>query len=159
MRRYMALLRHLVRHKWYVFLECCKLGIPLLGILHDLSKLRPDEFVPYARHFYNRDGTKRQFNRRPGYCKIDDIGDEVFNVAWGLHQKRNKHHPCWVGDGKEVVEMSDRYILEMVADWRGAAKAQNAPDITMWYEGVKDKMNLHPRTRRRVEELLYDVAG
>lgn len=158
MRRCVALLKHIIRHKWFVFLECCRLSIPLLGVLHDLSKLLPDEFIPYAQHFYNSDGSKRQFVREPGYCKLDDMDDESFNVAWLKHQQRNKHHPAWarLDNREEIAAKPYRYVLEMVADWRGAAKAQGGPDITEWYERMRNKMKLHPETREYVEGLIYD---
>lgn len=54
MRMYLKTLWKLLVHKWFVFLECCRLGIPLLGLLHDWTKFLPSEFVPYARWFYGR---------------------------------------------------------------------------------------------------------
>jgi len=44
----------------------------------------------------------------------------------------------------------------MLADWRGAGKAQGAPDITLWYEAHGHKMQLHPDTRRWVEGMLAE---
>ncbi|MFA5525633.1 MAG: DUF5662 family protein [Acholeplasmataceae bacterium] len=66
---------YIARHKWFVFLECCRLGIPWRGLTHDLSKLRPSEFWAYCRWFY----------------RGSDNG-AAFNVAWLLHQRRNPHH-------------------------------------------------------------------
>jgi hypothetical protein len=43
---------YVLRHKWYVFRECCKRGIWLQGLIHDWSKLLPDEWGPYAGFFY-----------------------------------------------------------------------------------------------------------
>lgn len=34
-------LSYIIRHKWFVFIAACKLGIPWRGITHDLSKLMP----------------------------------------------------------------------------------------------------------------------
>jgi hypothetical protein len=45
-------LKSQLRHKWFVFVECCKLGIPHLGIIHDLSKFLPSEWRGYACYFY-----------------------------------------------------------------------------------------------------------
>ena len=84
-----------LRHKWFVFLEACKLGIPWLGLIHDLSKFRPSEFLPYARHFYGNYpewktmdtwGKSYYFGRTKESVKGD------FDVAWLYHQKRNRHH-------------------------------------------------------------------
>ena len=42
-------------------------------------------------------------------------------------------------------------MKEMLADWRGAGRAQGKPDVRGWYEANKDKMDLHPHTRRWLE--------
>lgn len=92
MRRYLTYLSYVVRHKWYVFNAARALEIPLLGLLHDASKLSPSEFVPYAQHFYNADGTTRTYKAHDGFYQ--DIDDDVaFDWAWLTHIKRNKHHP------------------------------------------------------------------
>jgi len=91
MRTHLAYLKYVLKHKWYVFLECCKLGIPWLGVIHDWSKFRPSEWFPYARYFYNPDGTRRQVRDGDG----NFVQDATFDFAWFLHQKRNKHHWQW----------------------------------------------------------------
>ena len=45
-------LKYVIKHKWYTFVECCRLGIPWLGIIHDLSKFLPSELFTYAEWFY-----------------------------------------------------------------------------------------------------------
>ena len=149
MRRYLAYLSYVLRHKWYVFLACRKLGIPWLGVIHDLSKFRPSEFLPYARHFYNPDGSKRA-----------DTIDQAFDFAWLLHQKRNKHHWQWWilpedAGGAKVLPMSARYRREMLADWTGAGQAQGKFGTTpWWYTANKSKMQLDPGTRFWIEAQL-----
>src|SRR5664280_1736204 len=88
--RYDKYLWYVVCHRWFVFIECCKLGIPWQGIVHDLSKFRPSEFFPYARHFHGV-GAK-EWRDKTGYYKPTDTGDSAFDFAWFLHQKRNAHH-------------------------------------------------------------------
>ena len=39
------------KHRFKVFSLCCKAGIPIRGILHDLSKYSPEEFIESARYF------------------------------------------------------------------------------------------------------------
>lgn len=181
MRRHWQYLKYVLRHKWYVFLECRKLGVPLLiALAHDWDKFLPDEWFAYARCFYKPDGS-RQYDEG-----ID------FTVAWLLHQQRNKHHwQNWVcvdgiplswtnvliwdrGNAEEVKtvetdfgpmtlrydvdpahlmvrEMSDVYRREMLADWRGAGKALGFPDTAAWYEKNKANIRLHPDTRAWLE--------
>lgn len=156
---YLRYLRYLLRHKWFVFVECCRFYMPVVGLLHDMSKFRPSELIPYARHFYGNGGDIRRGRDKTGYYKAGDTGDEAFDMAWLFHQHRNPHHwQYWVltqdDDPSKVMEMPDRYVYEMVADWRGAGKAQGTPDTLAWYRAHKDKMLLHPVSRLHVEMLL-----
>lgn len=81
MKRHWQYLKYVLRHKWYVFQECWKLGVPLwIAFFHDWDKFLPDEWFPYARTFYKPDGSKQ-------YVESVD-----FARAWMLHQHRNKHH-------------------------------------------------------------------
>jgi len=158
---HLAYLWYVLRHKWFVFVECCKLGIPWLGVIHDLSKFRPSEWVPYMHHFYNTDGSKHQRDKTgKGYVRTLDMGDAAFDTAVTLHYKRNKHHWQWyllpanVG-GIEILSMPERYCREMLADWHAASWAQGYQgEIKSWYEHTKDNMQLHPETRRWIEEQL-----
>lgn len=131
-----------------MFVECCKLGHPWLGLIHDLSKFRLSEWLPYAEHFYGKDAAKR----RPEWS------DPAFDMAWLHHQHRNKHHwQYWlqVTRRKKVAafEMPIKYLEEMLADWVGAAKAKGQGGIytVEWYERYKDTMILEPRTRKWIE--------
>ena len=155
--RYDKYLWYVVRHRWFVFVECCKLGIPWQGLVHDLSKFRPSEFFPYARHFHGA-GAK-EWRDKTGYYKPTDTGDAAFDIAWFLHQKRNAHHwqywlfPADPGHMK-VLRIPDRYVKEMVADWRGAGRAQHRPDVLAWYAANKGKMVIHQESQNYVEKLL-----
>lgn len=150
-------LSYIFHHKYHVFTAGLKLRVPVWQlIVHDLSKFRPDEFWPYAEYFYGSlipvseawKGRERQ---------------EAFNVAWLKHIHRNPHHhQFWVlredsGDVK-ALPMPEHYIREMVADWIGAGKAMGKNNTVAWYDANKDKMVLHPETRKRVEELIARVA-
>jgi hypothetical protein len=121
--------QYVVRHRRFVFEECLKLGIPLRGLLHDLSKLLPDEWLPYARYFYGKD---MGWNRR--------VAERAFNAAWLRHQHRNPHHhQHWrlrMDDGDtQLLPMPDALVREMLADWRGAGRAiTGKADITPWLE-------------------------
>lgn len=167
MRRYIAYLKYVVQHKWYVMMECFELGLYWQGLVHDLSKFLPSEFIPYAKHFNNKDGTKKEV-RTKGYYKPTDTGDAAFDFAWLLHQKRNKHHwQWWVlpedGGGVKVLKMPRKYIAEMVCDWVGAGKAQGfvSPknkkyfETRNWYMDNQYKMQLHPETRSIVEIMIH----
>lgn len=157
MKKHWQYLCYVLRHKWFVFMECCTLGIPWLGIVHDLSKFLPSEFFPYADHFYGRRiGRQRDST---GYYKPVDTGDPQFDLAWHLHAKRNRHHWQWWiqindEDPTMVMEMPGRYRKEMLADWIGAGKAQGKSDARAWYEKNKSKMILGVATRAWIERQL-----
>lgn len=118
----------------------------MLGVLHDWSKFLPSEFFPYANFdFY----TKRD---ETGYYKPTDTGDDAFDFAWLLHQKRNKHHWQWWilpedNGGLKILDMPLKYRKEMLCDWKGAGRAYRTPDTKRWWEANNHKMQLHPNTR------------
>jgi hypothetical protein len=154
--KYIYYLKYMARHKWFVFLECYKLNIIWLGVTHDLSKFRPSEFIPYA-NFFN--GNIKLGRDKTGYYKPTNTGNLAFDYAWLEHQHANKHHWqhwCLVQDDDPsvVMLMPYKYMLEMVADWRGAGKAQGTPDTKAWYLEHKNHIKLHEVTRHEVEQLL-----
>jgi hypothetical protein len=147
---YFDYLIYVLRHKWFVFLECCKLGIPWLGIIHDLSRFYPDEFLAYAASApYNKDN------------KPEDIA-RAFRYAWNDHQHRNKHHfEYWIhfdyhDHSLMALEIPEKYRLEMLADWRGAARAGNYSKGTAkdWYLRNQYAIGLAQETRKWIEEQL-----
>lgn len=146
---YLKYLREVIRHKWFVFQECCKLGVPWLGVIHDWTKFLPGEWKPYALSFNG----PWDYDSRPQWLK------NAFDAAWNHHQKRNKHHwQYWLlvndEDGTYPLPMPDKYRCEMLADWRGAGRAYGNPDTKGWYQGNKDKIQLHPETREWIERML-----
>ncbi len=152
MKRNLAYLKYVLRHKWFVLCACKKMKVPIWqGIRHDLSKFLPREWFPYGETFYGDDGSKR-------YVETID-----FNQAWNRHQKNNPHHwQYWVllGDNGEIkaLPMLEKYVREMVADWVGASKAiTGSTDISLWYSSNKSKMHMHRQTRALVETLLREL--
>lgn len=145
---YWKYLKYVARHKWYTFLECCRLGIPITGLLHDWHKLLPDEFLPYARNFYGENTPSKP------KATLD-----AFNYAWLKHISRSRHHPEWyvlgfdkVAQKPLVFEMPLRRRKEMVADWRGVGMALHGKDdSSAWYNDHREAMVLGPETRAWVE--------
>src|SRR5436190_17785335 len=124
MRRHLAYLRYVLRHKWYVFLACARYGLWWRGIKHDWSKFLPCEWSAYVRSFYNTDGSKKDWKART------EVEKDAFDAAWNHHQKVNDHHwQFWllVTDSDEPRQrpllMPERCVKEMIADWVGAGKA------------------------------------
>lgn len=165
---YWKYFRTMSKHRWFVFLECIKIGkqsnnflfflqMTYRGLVHDLSKYLPSEFIPYARYFNGDRKTK------PAYYKPYETGDEAFDFAWLNHQKRNKHHWQWwilpKDDGGTVIfPMKKIYAYEMLCDWRGAGRTYNSDwnlsETKKWYLLNKENMRLHPSTRDFIESML-----
>ena len=82
-------LKHLntvVHHKMLVMEGCWKVGLYRQGLLHDLSKFSPTEFLVGARYF--------QGNRSPNNAEREEIG---YSSSWLHHKGRNRHHfEYWV---------------------------------------------------------------
>jgi len=151
---YWRYLKTVLIHKYFVLIECIRLGIPWLGIIHDWTKLTPAEFFGYAHKFGNGGG------------KHSDSKDEAFRRAWLHHQRCNKHHwqnwivyvPMWKDDFQDerkiCIPIPDRYRRELLADWIGAGKAYRGPGAAEYYEKNRHKIYLHPETRRWLEDQL-----
>jgi len=157
-RRHLAYLRYVLRHKLYVGLACFRYGLWWRAIKHDWSKFLPCEWTAYAHSFYNRDGSRRDWKSRDAFDKME------FDAAWNHHQKVNDHHWqywCLITDSDEPryrpLLMPEVSLREMVADWVGAGRAITGKiEVCDWYAKNKDKILLNPSNRVRVEELLQD---
>ncbi len=149
MKRHLSYLKYILRHKWFVLLASLRVHVPLWQVfVHDLSKFRPSEWGPYARCFYEPDGSK---------CYHES---EEFALAWRLHQIRNPHHwqywlLRWDRGETTALRMPAKYIAEMLADWMGAGRAITGKwETAAWYEKNKAKIELHPDSRIVLEEML-----
>jgi hypothetical protein len=155
MKHHIQYLKYVLLHKWYVFRAGLVFGAPVWRLLvHDLSKFRPGEWIPYARYFY-----------KPGY-KHTTAGNRAQDRAWLLHQHRNDHH--WQhhvlrsdSGVTGCLPMSWAQVREMVSDWTGAGRAITGDwaDVYSWYERNRDCMLMHPLTRWRVGQVMNEGRG
>lgn len=152
--KHLRYLKYVVTHKLFVYQEGRKLGLGRAQLLlHDFQKFFPSEWFPYVEKFY---GAEHQENT-PEWRKVKDD----FDSAWLHHQKfGGKHHwQFWVlhkDDGRtKVLEMPEKYLREMIADWRGAGRAiTGSNDAAAWYMKNFANMELGRNTRERVHEEL-----
>ena len=70
------------QHRLKVFILCCKAGIPIQGLLHDLSKYSPTEFLEGIKYY-----AKGKYSPI-----INAKKDQGYSKAWLHHKGRNKHH-------------------------------------------------------------------
>lgn len=80
MLKHLRYLSYVLRHKAFVAIECCKVGLIWRGLVHDWHKFLPSEWFPYTEHFYG---------------KLGGGTEGAFDFAWLLHQKRADHHWQW----------------------------------------------------------------
>ena len=152
-------LRHfftITKHRHYVRHYCFKMGLYRQGLLHDLSKYSPSEFLVGARYY--------QGTRSPNNAQREDIG---VSTSWLHHKGRNLHHfEHWVDysmDTERVLNgarMPRRYVAEMFADrvsasrvYLGKAYTDQAP-LQYWLRGKPKLWFVHPRTAREIEGML-----
>ncbi len=153
MKAHINYLKYVIKHKYYVFLASRKTGVSLFrAIIHDWHKFLPDEWFSYVHTFYAKDGSK-QYKESP-----------EFAYSWCKHQRRGKHHwqhwiIVWDRGDVEPLKMESKYVKEMIADWAGAGKAITGSwGPKEWYEKNKEKIKLHPESRKEVESLLANTV-
>ena len=141
-------------HRKMVLIHCVKAGIPVRGLLHDLSKYSPTEFIPGVRYF--------QGNRSPNEREREVDG---YSKAWMHHKGRNRHHfEYWTDYNMatkklEPVPMPDIFLFEMFCDRVAASKIYNKEKYTDnmpldYFLRAKHKRLIHPETARKLEFLL-----
>ena len=109
----------ITHHKILVMQGCFKVGLYGQGLLHDMSKYSPAEFLVGARYY--------QGDRSPNNAEREAVG---YYSAWLHHKGRNKHHyEYWIDysinptGGKLVgMKMPKKYVAEMVIDRISASK-------------------------------------
>lgn len=119
--------------------------------MHDESKNKLDEYVPYDAYFYGDNKSARVVNE--------------FNVAWLKHIHRNPHHwQYWVltcddkDQGTILIDMPYNYIIEMICDWWSFGhNSGNLYDIFDWYKERKEYIKLSDKTRETVEYILGKI--
>ncbi len=153
----------ITNHKMLVMKDCFKVGLYKQGLLHDLSKYTPVEFLVGCKYY-------------KGYMSPNNAErkDKGYSSAWLHHKGRNKHHmEYWIdyglgdenGEGKAMtgMKMPIRYVVEMFIDRVGASKNYQGKDYKddsalRYYEHGKDHYMLHPDTAALLEYMLVMLA-
>ena len=148
--------RHLFlvcRHRHRVFINCVKCGIPLRGLVHDLSKFSPTEFFESVKYF--------QGNRSPiGACRRATGKSN----AWLHHKGRNKHHIEYWQDFEcqQHPVMPYRYAVECVCDKLAATRVYAGKDYStdlplLHWNRYGCRVIGNPLTLKFVESVFVDV--
>ena len=113
------------RHRWHVFVLCCKIGLPVRGLLHDLSKFSPTEFWESIKYYNGKRSPIVVCKEKNGYSK-----------AWLHHKGRNKHHSdYWVDVSllPYVPVMPYKYTAEMICDRLSAGMTYKGKEFCKEY--------------------------
>lgn len=149
----------ITEHKIMVMKGCFSVGLYRQGILHDLSKYMPSEFLVGARYY--------QGTQSPNNAERLDKG---YSSAWLHHKGRNKHHyEYWMdysarlGVGIIPAKMPLRYVVEMFIDRVAASKNYNKQNYTddmplKYYQGGNPGKYMNDDTRKLLEKLLRMLA-
>ena len=142
------------KHRWLVMLGCFRIGLYWQGLIHDLSKYSPKEFLVGVRYY--------QGNRSPNGVEREEKG---YSEAWMHHKGRNPHHyEYWTDLNRqtrryEPIPVPRKYLAEMIMDRRAACmtyegKAYTSGSPLAYHERSLEKNLMHPETRRQLEFLL-----
>ena len=154
-------------HKMLVMKGCFQVGLIKQGLLHDLSKYSPTEFIVGCKYY--------QGNMSPNNAEREAIG---YSSAWLHHKGRNKHHlEYWIdygipdkkgphkGEHKGLcgMKMPVNYVVEMFLDRIAASKvyrgtAYTDRDPLDYFLGGKGQYLMHEETEALLEKLLIMLA-
>ena len=143
----------ITKHRHTVFIHCCKCGIPIRGLVHDLSKFSPEELFESVKYYT---GVRSPI----GVCRRET----GMSRAWLHHKGRNKHHiEYWLDpDCKVTPMMPYKYAVECVCDKLAATKTYNGksyqPQMALQHwEKYGKFVNGNPKTMLFIETVFKDL--
>lgn len=148
----------ITKHRHLVMVACFKAGIPWRGLVHDLSKYSPTEFIPGVRYYTGTHSPTADERLQIGY-----------STAWMHHKGRNRHHfEYWTDFSPTLkknipVPMPLQFLVEMFCDRLAACKVYQKSDYTDksaldYYLSRKSTEDMHPQTAQILEHLLRMLA-
>ena len=152
-------LKTINHHKYLVTCMCFRVGLYKQGLLHDLSKYHPKEFLPGIKYYQ-------------GTCSPYNMEKKLHRVShgWLHHKGRNKHHfEYWIDmspnpeEGFVGMKMPKKYVAEMCIDRICASKnyqkdAYKDDSALIYYMRGRDKMIIDPETDFLTRYLLTLLA-
>lgn len=118
MNKFFGHLNTINNHKRLITIACFKCSLYKQGLLHDLSKYAPIEFLAGVKYW--------EGNASPINNEKKDLG---YSNGWLHHKGRNKHHfEYWIDyapnphNGLIGIKMPKKYVAEMVLDRMCASK-------------------------------------
>ena len=145
----------ITRHRWLVFKLCCRIGLPWRGLLHDLSKYSPTEFLESIRYYEGTRSPIMGAKEEKGYSK-----------AWLHHKGRNKHHSeYWIdlNAPQKAPIMPYKYLAEMLCDKLAAGLIYQGKNWTKGYQleywkKEREKVLINENIKELVTDFLVQVS-
>ena len=149
-------LKTITKHKWVVFKLSIKAGIPIRGLLHDLSKYSITEFAESVKYYQ---GGKRS----PIPVARNEKG---YSAAWLHHKGRNKHHfEYWYdADAEKLPIIPIKYSLEMICDKLSASIVYEGKNWTKeselkyWNEKERYRVIANEKIKDFITEVFTEVS-
>lgn len=150
----------ITKHRYLVMKYCFKVGLYKQGLLHDLSKYSPSEFILGVKYY--------QGTRSPNAAEREKKG---YSAAWLHHKGRNKHHyEYWLDYspnaevGLQGNKMPVRYVVEMFIDRMAACKTYYGDDYRNdsplnYFLKNQGHYTMHEDTMELLEKLLTMLAN
>ena len=151
-------LKTITKHHNMVMRYCFRAGLYRQGLLHDLSKLSPTEFLAGVRYY--------QGVRSPNNAEREATG---VSQAWLHHKGRNRHHyEYWLDyadkpDDDHIlrgIAMPRRYVAEMIFDRVSASRVYNgsrykdSDPLEYYRKGSEKAWFIHEETKAQMAMLL-----
>lgn len=148
----MNFFRHLwliTRHRFQVFINCTRCGIPIKGFIHDLSKYSFAEFWCSVKYY--------QGNKSPIVGEREQNDD--YSMIYNHHVGHNKHHwEHWINFYREHMlikalpyKICIEYCCDMIAASQTYNKRNYEPILVLEYWNKrKDKFFIHSMTKRYI---------
>jgi hypothetical protein len=156
--KWLSHLKTVNHHRALVRRYCFRVGLRRQGLMHDLSKYSPQEFLIGAKYY--------QGDRSPNDAERIETG---VSTAWLHHKGRNRHHlEYWIDYSPEAgymmagMKMPVKYVVEMFCDriaasrtYRGAAYTDRDPYD--YYIRSRAHYLIHPDTQALLEKMLVSL--
>jgi len=144
-----------LKHKWVVFKLCVRAGIPLQGIVHDLSKFSLTELKELIKYYNGKRSPLALAKEQNGYSE-----------AWLHHKGHNKHHYQYWYDYEApntTPLMPYKYIIEMICDSFAAGITYQGKNWTKEYQlsywnRTKEKAKMPEELRALLDNVYQLVA-
>lgn len=148
------------KHRFHVFINCTRCGFLWRGLVHDLSKYSPTEFITSAKYY--------QGTRTPIHA--ERLDNEYYSHAFVHHTAKNRHHyEYWVDFFRHNLVLSPipyPFAVEYCCDVISASQVYNGKNFNRslpldYFQKAKHMALMHPATIAFVIEVLsrYKETG